>query len=461
MTKKFDLIVIGAGPGGEVGAIRAAQLGMKVALIEKREHLGGTCLNVGCIPTKALLESAKVFDKLSSTEEHGITIGKASFDWSRIQKRKDTIVDQQRKGLKFLMKKNKIECFEGKGTLISKTDVLITSKDNSTQTIKGKNILLATGSDVRHLPFAKVNGKTIHNSDTVLAIEKVPKSMLIVGGGVVGMEFASCFGRFGCGVTVVELGSQILPSEEKDAVKEFTKHIKKQNVKILLDSKLSAIKESGKKVTATINGEDHSFDTILVSIGRVPVVGDLGLEKVNIKLEKGFIPTDKNYRTSVSTIFAIGDIINTPALAHTASAEAMHAVEFIAGHNPPIIDYQANPNAVYTYPEIASIGRTSDYLKENGIEFEEAKFPFAPMAKAKIEGATQGFIKLLYEPKHKEILGVHIIGARATELIAEFALGKVLETTVDEIGHTIHPHPTISETIMEVAHTAMGGAIHM
>ncbi len=461
MSEKYDLIVVGAGPGGEVGAIRAAQLGLKVALVEKYKHLGGTCLNYGCIPTKALLESAKVYDKLSHIEDHGISIGKAEYDWTRIQERKQTIMDQQRKGLRFLMKKNKIDSFEGHGRLISKTSLEVELTDGSTETLTAKNILLATGSRVRHLPFAKVNGKTIHNSDTVLSIKDVPKTMLIIGGGVVGMEFASCFGRFGCQVTVVEMSEQVLPFEDKEVVKEFTKHIKKQNVKIKTASKLEGLEDLGKNVRATIAGEKMDFDTVLVSIGRAPVVEDIGLDKAGVELEKGFIGVDEHYKTNVSTIYAIGDIIATPALAHTASAEAIHAVEQIAGHNPPVINYAANPSAVYTYPEVASIGKNEEQLKKDEIKYQSAKFPFAPMAKAKIEGATQGFIKILFEPEYKEILGVHIVGARATELIAEFSLAKILESTVDDIGHTIHPHPTISETIMEVAHTAMGGAIHM
>lgn len=463
MTTTYDLVVIGAGPGGEVGAIKAAKLGLKVALIEKRQHLGGTCLNVGCIPTKALLASAKTWDKLKHAEEMGFQTGDISFDWSKIMARKDKIVDQQRKGLKFLMKKNKIDVFEGHGRLSSSTQVEITSSSGEKKTITCKNILLATGSRVKELPFAKSNGENILNSDHILSIDHIPASLAVIGGGVVGTEFASLFARMGTKVSIIELLPQILPSEDGEVIKEMTRQLKKQKISVDTATKLKSLKDDGKKVTVSCEGkDDQSFDKVLLSIGREPVTDDLGLANVGISPEKGgFIKVDEYYRTSVANIFAIGDIISTPALAHTASAEAHLAAEVIAGHKPQTINYDANPNAIYTYPEVASIGYTEEVCKEKGVDYKVGKFPFAPMAKSKIEDATMGFVKIIFEPKYREILGVHIIGATATELIAEFALGKVLETTVDEIAMTIHPHPTISETIMEAAHDAMGGAIHM
>ncbi|MFW7380461.1 MAG: dihydrolipoyl dehydrogenase [Oligoflexus sp.] len=463
MTKQYDLVVIGSGPGGEVGAIRAAHLGLKVALVEKNEHLGGTCLNVGCIPTKALLQSAKVWEKLQHANEFGFTTGDISYDWSKIMARKDKIVDQQRKGLRFLMKKNKIDEYRGHGRLTSSTEVAVTDANGKVETLKTKFVLLATGSRVRELPFAKSNGKNILTSDTILFIDHVPKSLAVIGGGIVGTEFASLFARMGSEVTIIELAPQILPTEDGEVVKEFLRHVKKQGITIKTGSKFTKLDDNGKQVTVHLeNNETLNFDKVLLSIGREAVTGDIGLDRVGIKSEKGgFIPVDEHYRSSINNIFAIGDIIATPALAHTASAEAMHAVEVIAGHKPPVINYEANPNAVYTYPEIASIGKTEEALKAAKIDYKIAKFPFAPMAKAKIEDAAFGFVKILYEPKYREILGVHIIGATATEMIAEFSLGKILETTIDEIGHTIHPHPTISETIMEAAHAADGQPIHM
>jgi dihydrolipoamide dehydrogenase len=323
-------------------------------------------------------------------------------------------------------------------------------------------VLIATGSRVRELPFAKSNGKNILTSDTVLFIDHVPESMAVIGGGIVGMEFASLFSRFGTKVTVYEAAPSVIPMEDEECVNEFLKYIKKYNVTIATGQKIKSITDGGKDVTIAVEGgESQKFSKVLVSIGREPVTEGLGLEKLGVRVDKGFVQVDKHYKTAVSNIFAIGDVIPTPALAHTASAEAIHAVEVMAGHHPPEINYLANPNAVYTYPEIASIGMTEKTLKQKNIQYKTAKFPFAPMAKAKIEGATEGFVKIIFEPKYREILGVHIVGARATELIAEFALGKILETTVDEIGMTIHPHPTISETVMEAAHAATGGAIHM
>ncbi|MBC7534052.1 MAG: dihydrolipoyl dehydrogenase [Oligoflexus sp.] len=462
-TSSFDLVVIGSGPGGEVGAIKAAQMGLKVALVEKAEHLGGTCLNWGCIPTKALLHSAKLWDKLKTIEEQGIEIGQPKFHWNKILERKDKIVDAQRKGLRFLMKKNKIEVFEGHGRLTGKTGVSITAKDGKITQIESKAVLLATGSRVKELPFAKSNGKNVLNSDHILSIDHVPKSLAVIGGGVVGTEFASLFARMGSEVTIIELLPQILPSEDGECVKEMERNLKKQGITLDTGTKLKAIADDGKQVKVSCEGkDDRFFDKVLLSIGREPVTEDIGLDKVGLTSEKGgFLKVDEHYRTAVPNIFAIGDIIPTPALAHTASAEAYHAVEVIAGHNPPLINYSANPNAIYTYPEIASIGLTEEKCKEQKLEYLVAKFPFAPMPKAKIEDATVGFIKIIYEPKYRELLGVHIIGASATEMISEFALGKVLETTVDEIGHTIHPHPTLSETIAEAAHVALGGAIHM
>ncbi|MCX6129114.1 MAG: dihydrolipoyl dehydrogenase [Proteobacteria bacterium] len=463
MGSPYDLVVIGSGPGGEVGAIKAAQLGLKVALVEKAEHLGGTCLNWGCIPTKALLHSAKTWDKMQHLSEQGFSHGTLAFDWGKIMERKEKIVDQQRKGLRFLMKKNKIDTFEGHGRLTSKTSVSVTDKSGKVTNLQTKSVLLASGSRVRELPFARSNGRNILNSDHVLFIDHVPKTMAIVGGGVVGTEFASLFGRMGTSVSIIEVSPQILPTEDSECVKELERQLKKQNVTIETQTKLLSLADNGKQVKVVVEGQaDRLFDKVLLAIGREPVTDDLGLASVGIQTEKGgFLKVDEHYRTSVPNIFAIGDIINTPALAHTASAEAYHAVEVIAAHKPPVINYAANPGAIYTFPEIASIGLTEDKCKTEKRDYKVAKFPFAPMAKAKIEDASIGFVKIIYEPKYKEILGVHIVGSTATEMIAEFCLGKVLETTIDEIAHTIHPHPTLSETVQEAAHVATGGAIHM
>jgi dihydrolipoamide dehydrogenase len=465
MTQQlFDLVVIGSGPGGYVGAIRAAQLGLKVALVEKFPHLGGTCLNVGCIPTKALLESAKTWDKLGHAADLGFEIGSPKFSWAKILGRKDKIVDDQRKGLRFLMKKNKIEVFEGHGRIAGKGKVTVTGADAKVVNLETRNIMIATGSRVRQLPFAKSNGKGILTSDDILFIESVPKSLAIIGGGVVGVEFASLFGRFGSDVTVIEMAPQIVPFEDEESAKELARCLKKQKVSIETSVKLTAIEDKGKDgVQVTLEGQKpRIFDKVLVSIGREPVTDDIGLNTVGIVTDRGQIKVEPaTFKTPVEGIYAIGDVIPTPMLAHTASAEAHCCAEIIAGKKSAKVHYETNPSAVYTYPEIASLGLTEKSLKEKGVDYKVAKFPFSPMAKAKIEDATDGFVKILFEPKYREILGVHIVNARATEMIAEFSLGKLLESTLDEIAHTIHPHPTLSETIMEAAHAGLGSAVHL
>lgn len=465
----YDLVVIGSGPGGEVAAIRAAQLGLKVALVEKQKHLGGTCLNWGCIPTKALLHAATTYDKLKTLGDQGFEIGNIHYSWTKILERKEKILDQQRNGLRFLMKKNKIDTYEGHGRLSDSSTVTVQASDGSELKIKTKKTLIATGSKVRNLPTAPVDGKMIHNSDTVLSIESVPKSLAVIGGGVVGTEFASLFARFDSKVTILEMAPQILPSEDDESVKELSRHLKKQGIDIRTGITIAEIKtqksskSSNSPVTIVLgDGSQIEVDVLLVSVGREPVTSDIGLETVGIKAEKsGHIPVNEHYQTSNPNVFAIGDVIPTPALAHTASAEGMHAAEWIAGSKPVVINYNANPNAIYCYPEIASVGMTEKKLKEKGIEYLVAKFPFAPLAKAKIEGTTDGFVKILYGNKHREILGAHIVHAKATEMIAEFVFGQILETTIDELGLTIHPHPTLSETVMEAAHVAHGGGIHL
>lgn len=466
---QFDLVVMGAGPGGYVAAIRAAQLGLKVALVEKFSHLGGTCLNVGCIPTKSLLESAKTWGKLQQASDLGFDIGSPKFSWQKIMSRKDKIVDDQRKGLRFLMKKNKIETFEGHARIAGKGTVTVTAKDKATaketvQTLKTRNTLIATGSRVRQLPFAKSNGKGIMTSDELLFLEKVPTSLAVIGGGVVGVEFASMFGRFGCQVTVIEMAPQILPFEDEESVKELVRCLKKQNIQIETSTKLTSIEDQGAKgvLVSTEGQTPRYFEKVLISIGREAVSDDIGLNTIGLSTDRGFIKVDLHtFKTSVEGVYAIGDVIPTPMLAHTASAEAMCVAEVIAGKNPAHVHYETNPSAVYTYPEVASIGMTEKTLKEKGIEYKVGKFPFSPNARAKIEDSTDGFVKILFGPKYREILGVHIVNARATEMISEFSLGKLLETTLDEIAHTIHPHPTMSEVMMEAAHAGLGVAVHM
>ena len=466
----YDVVVIGSGPAGYVAAIHAAQSGLKTAMIEAKEWLGGTCLNVGCIPTKAMLFSAMMYDKAKKMGTYGIKIkgggpDAVELDFPQVMKRKDEIVKGVNGGVAFLMKKNKIDVVRGFGKIKTKTSVEVKDSAGKVTVIEAKNIIIATGSRVRDLPHIKVDGKDVITSDHILFVEKVPESLAILGGGVVGSEFASCFGRFGTKVTVLEMAPQIVPTEDQETAAELTKALKKQNCEILTNTKVNSIVSKGGKVEVTIDGEKtpRVFEKALISVGRAPCTENIGLENVGLSADaRGFIAVDlTTYRTSVPNIYAVGDIIPTPQLAHTASAEAMYAVDMIAGKKRTPINYLTNPGAIYTYPEIASIGHTEQALKAQGKEYSVGKFPFSAMAKAKIDDAADGFIKILTDKKYGEILGVHIVHAKATELIAEFSLGNNLEMTIDELATTIHPHPTISETILEAAHAARGHAIHM
>lgn len=461
----FDIVVLGAGPAGEVGAIRAAQLGFAVAVVEKSPHLGGTCLNVGCIPTKALITSAHTFQQLKNSRDLGFDCGAVSCNWHKVMDRKDDIVEQQRRGLRFLMKKNKIATIKGTGALVDRVTLAITGEDKRQSQIKFKHLLIATGSQVTEFsPFVS-NSTNIMNSDTVLSIDHIPSSLAIIGGGVVGMEFACMFAAFGSEVTVYEADETILRGIDAEIVQALRRSCKKKGINIRTSTKIEALNERGKDgVQIKTPDKMEVFAKVLLSIGRKPCSAALQLQNIGVELDaQGFIPvaTDTYRVQGHEHIYAVGDVIATQALAHTASAEALRAVENMAGKSPPPIDYRTSPMAIYTAPEIAAIGNNEEELQAQGLEFKKVKFPFAPLAKAKIEGHTEGFIKLLFDPRYHELLGVHIINAKATELIAEFVLGKNLETTLDEIAHSIHPHPTISETIMEAAHAGVSGqAIH-
>lgn len=466
----FDLIVVGSGPAGYVGAIHAAQNGLKVAIVEKNPTLGGTCLNIGCIPTKALLFSAMQFDKARKLGQYGVKIrgdenGDAiTLDFDQVNKRKADIVRQITNGVAFLMKKNKIEVLRGVGRLKDARTVEVTAEDGSRASHTAKNILLATGSRVRELPNIPFDGKDILSSDHVLFLDKVPESMAVIGGGVIGCEFASCYGRFGSKITVFELAEQILPTEDSEVAAELAKVLKKQNCEILTKVKVTSVKPQGGRVEVHIEGEStpRTFEKVLVSVGRAPNTEDIGLAAVGIETVKGFINVDMStYQTKVPGVYAVGDIIPTPQLAHTASAEALHAVDVILGKKRQPINYATNPGVVYTYPEVASVGANEQTLKAQGRQYKVGKFPFQPMAKAKIDDAADGFVKILVDPQYGEVLGVHILNAKASEMISGMALGNNLEMTIEELAHTIHPHPTLSEVIMEAAHAAMGHAIHL
>jgi dihydrolipoamide dehydrogenase len=463
----YDLIVIGSGPAGYEGAIYASQLGMKVALIEKESWLGGTCLNVGCIPAKSMLQSATMFQKAKKLGEYGVKIAGADnpeLDFPQVNKRRNEIVKTMTNGVGFLMKKNKVDVIRGFGAIAGKGQVEVTA--DGKKTVYGcKNILIATGSRARHLPQFKVDGKMIVTSEEIWDFDKVPETMAILGGGVIGCEFASAYGRYGTKVTILEMAEQICPTEDHETAAELTKALKKQNCEILTSTKTKSIVTKGNKVEVVLEGETapRLFDKVLLSVGRAPNVENIGLEKVGIKLDaRGFIPVDLNtYQTSAPNIYAAGDVIPTPQLAHTGSAEALYAVDIMAGKKRHPINYLTNPGAIYTYPEIASIGFTENQLKTAGKTYKVAKFPFAAVAKARIDDIAEGFVKILTDTKYGEVLGVHIVNGKASELISEFALGNNLEMTVEELAHTIHPHPTVSEIIKEAAHAVMGHPINM
>ncbi len=464
----FDVVVLGAGPAGEVGALSAAQRGFeKVAVVEKSPHLGGTCLNVGCIPTKALIASAHTLQQLKNSKNWGFDCGEISCNWHQVMDRKDDIVEQQRRGLRFLLKKNEITVIKGTGALLDSTTLMVTKgKDEQQSRIKFKHLLIASGSQVTEFPPFVSNSTNIMNSDTVLSIDHIPPSLAIVGGGVVGMEFACMFAEFGSKVTVYEADTTILRGVDAEVVQTLRRSCQKRGIDILTRTEIETLTERGKDGVQikTADGTEV-FAKVLLAIGRTPCSAALQLQNIGVALDaQGFIPvaTDTYRVQGHEHIYAVGDVIATQALAHTASAEALRAVGHMAGNSPPPIDYRSSPLAIYTAPEIAAIGSSEEELRTQEVAFKTAKFPFAPLAKAKIEGHTEGFIKILFDPRYHELLGVHIVNAKATELIAEFVLGKNLETTLDEIAHAIHPHPTITETIMEAAHAGVHGkALHL
>jgi dihydrolipoamide dehydrogenase len=459
--QQYDVVIIGSGPGGYVAGIRAGQLGLKVAVIERDPFLGGTCLHRGCIPTKALLENADIWHKIQKAKDFGITVGDVSIDWSAVQKRKQGVVDQNAKGIEFLFKKNKVERVTGFGKVIDRNTVDVDGKKLST-----KNIILAMGSVPKDLPHIKADGKRIINSDHILRLESVPKSMLVIGAGAVGCEFASIFSRFGTTTTVVEVMPQLLPIEDDEISKEFTRIFKKKGITAFTDAKVLSceVTDSGVKSVVETKGKQQTIETELVlsATGRRPVTENCGLDAIKVQLDqRGFVQVDELMRTGEPGVYAIGDIVPTPALAHCASAEGILAVEHIAGKDVRPINYDHVPNATYTEPEVASVGLTERKAKERGYDVKVGKFPFTANSKAKIVGDAAGLVKYVVDAKYDELLGVHIVGPKATELIVEACAALELEATSESIAKTIHAHPTLSEALMEAAEDVAGHAIHI
>ncbi|HXW52543.1 MAG TPA: dihydrolipoyl dehydrogenase [Myxococcota bacterium] len=463
MANHYDLVVIGAGPGGYVAAARGASMGLKTAIVEKDPALGGTCLHRGCIPTKALLHAADTYDEIKHGARIGIKASGVEIDWGEVQKYKERVVSSNAGGVSHLMKSKKIDVFHGVGRLKDKNTVEI-SGEKEAKSIKSKFIVLAVGSTPKNLPMAEPNSRIL-NSDTILGLKKIPGSLTIVGGGVIGIEFASIFARFGSKVKVIEALPRILATADADCSKELRLQLEKQGVTFHVDAKIEKVSNKSDQAHVIFSEADGSSvqvdsDYVLVSVGRAPLTENLGLETTNIKRERGYIGVDGHLRTDEPNIYAIGDCINTPWLAHVASKEGIIAVEHLAGLKPSPLNYDHTPCCVYSEPPVAWAGLTEEQAKERGHDIKIGKFDFARNAKASILQKNRGFVKFITDKKYGEILGVHIIGPEATEILAEPAFAMQTEATIDQIADTVHAHPTLYESIYEAALSAVDKPIH-
>lgn len=461
----YDLIVIGSGPGGYVAAIRASQLGMKVGIVEKAE-LGGVCLNWGCIPTKSLLKSAQVFEYLKHAGDYGMVMeGEAKADFGKVVERSRGVADGMSKGVQFLMKRNKIEHVQGTGRLLNNSTVEVTGNDGNKNNVTAKHIILATGARSRELPNLKQDGKKVIGYREAMTLPKQPKSMIVVGSGAIGSEFAYFYSAMGTEVTLVEFMPNIVPIEDEEVSKQLERSFKKMGMKVFTSSTVESVDTSGnlcKAVIKTKKGEEtHEAEIVLSAVGITPNLEGIGIEELGIELEKGKVKVDEYYRTNVSGVYAIGDIVHGPALAHVASAEGIICVEKIAGMDVHPLRYDNIPGCTYTNPEVASVGMTEKAAREAGMDIKVGKFPFSASGKASAAGAKDGFVKLIFDAKYGELIGAHMIGANVTEMIAEIVVARNLETTGHEMIKSVHPHPTMSEAIMEAAAAAYGEVIHL
>jgi dihydrolipoamide dehydrogenase len=458
---KYDLIVIGSGPGGYVAAIRASQLGMKVGVVEKAE-IGGICLNWGCIPTKALLKSANVFEYIKHAKDYGVEVKDFKADFTGIVKRSRDVAASNSKGVQFLFKKNKIDLIEGFGKLKKGGKVEVTDAAGKKTDYEAKNTILATGGRARELPAMKIDGKKIIGYREAMVL---PKKLLVVGSGAIGVEFAYFYATLGTEVTIVEFLPRIVPVEDEEVSKALDKIFKKEGIKIYVNSEVTGVDASGKGCVATVKTQDGEIkleaDLVLSAVGVATNLEGIGLEDVGVKTEKGKVVVDDFYKTNVPGVYAIGDIVKGQALAHVASAEGIICVEKIAGQNPEPLNYNNIPGCTYCSPEIASVGYTEEGSKKAGYEIKVGRFPFSASGKAKAAGATDGFVKVIFDAKYGEWLGAHFIGANVTEMIAEVVAARKLETTGHEIIKSVHPHPTMSEAIMEAAAAAYNEVIHL
>jgi dihydrolipoamide dehydrogenase len=464
MAQKYDLLVLGSGPGGYVAAIRASQLGLKVGVVEK-ESLGGICLNWGCIPTKALLKSANVFEYITHAADYGIKVKGAEVDFGSIVKRSREVADGMSKGIQFLFKKNKIDAIMGFGKLKSGKNIEVKDADGKTTTYSADHIIVATGGRSRELPAMPIDNEKIIGYRKAMVMDKIPKKMIIVGSGAIGVEFAYFYNAMGSEVTVIEFMPRIVPVEDEEISKALERSFKKSGIAIMTSAEVTKVDTKGKgcKVTVKTKKGDEQLecDVVLSAVGVATNLEGIGLEEIGVKTEKGKVVVDDHYKTNIEGIYAIGDIVHGPALAHVASAEGIICVEKIAGQNPAPLDYNNLPGCTYCSPEIASVGYTEAQAKEAGYEIKVGKFPFSASGKASAAGHKDGFVKVIFDAKYGEWLGAHMIGANVTELIAEVVSARKLETTGHEIIKSVHPHPTMSEAVMEAAAAAYGEVIHI
>jgi dihydrolipoamide dehydrogenase len=464
-STKFDVIVVGSGPGGYVAAIRASQLGLKTAIVEA-EELGGICLNWGCIPTKALIKSAQVFEYITHAKDYGIKVGKSEVDFSSMIGRSREVANGMSKGIQYLMKKNKIEQLLGWGKVKPGKKVEVEDKEGKKNTYTADHIIIATGGRAKELPNLKIDNEKIVGYRKAMTLDKKPSKMVVVGSGAIGVEFAYVYSSIGVDVTLVEFLDRIVPNEDEEVSKALEKIYKKNGMKIMTSTEVTNVDTKGKGCKVTVKSKDGKEDQIdcdivLSAVGVVANVENCGLEDVGILVDKGKIKVDEFYNTNMPGYYAIGDVTTGPALAHVASAEGIICVEKIAGHNPEPLDYNNIPACTYCIPEISSVGYTEAKAKEAGYEVKVGKFPFSASGKASAAGAKDGFVKLIFDAKYGELLGGHMIGYNVTEMIAEIVAVRKLETTGHELIKTVHPHPTMSEAVMEAAAAAYDEVIHL
>lgn len=462
---KYDLIVVGSGPGGYVAAIRAAQLGMKVGVVERAE-LGGICLNWGCIPTKSLLKSAQIFQYVKHAEEFGVALnGEAAPDFGKMIARSREVAEGMSKGIQFLFKKNKIDHIKGSGKLAGSGKVEVDGGNGKKEEYTSDHIILATGARSKELPNLKIDGKKVIGYREAMTLQKLPETMVVVGSGAIGSEFAWFYQSLGCQVTLVEFLPNVVPLEDQEVSKQLERSFKKTGMKIMTNSTVESVEVASDlckvRIKTDKGEEEKEAEVVLSAVGITPNIEGIGIDELGIEIEEGKIRVDEYYRTTAQGVYAIGDIVHGPALAHVASAEGIICVEKIAGGTPQPMDYNNIPACTYTTPEVASVGMTEEAAKKAGYEIKVGKFPFTASGKASAAGQKEGFVKLVLDAKYGELLGAHMIGANVTEMIAEIVVARKLETTGHEIIKSVHPHPTMSEAIMEAAAAAFGEVIHL